>query len=86
MKLPIKKNFFDLIKSGKKNVELRDAHITFICEETGETLRKEITSVYITTKYITTKDLYDDWDPIKMTLKEYREMFTDENIIVFKLK
>ena len=23
-------------------IEYRDAHITFVCEETGETLRKEI--------------------------------------------
>jgi hypothetical protein len=42
MKLPIKKKYFDLIKNGNKNLEYREAHITFICEETGETLRKEI--------------------------------------------
>jgi hypothetical protein len=47
MKLPIKKKYFDLIKEGKKTFELRDAHITFICEETGETLRKDIESVNI---------------------------------------
>lgn len=45
MKLKIKKKFFDLIKSGEKKVDLRDAHITFVCEETGETLRKDICAV-----------------------------------------
>ena len=42
MKLPIKKVYFDAIKAGKKKVEYRDAHITFVCEETGETLRREV--------------------------------------------
>ena len=36
MKLSIKKEFFDAIKAGTKTVEYRDAHLTFICEETGE--------------------------------------------------
>ena len=42
MKLPIKKKYFDEIKLKKKRYEYRDAHITFVCEETGETLRQEI--------------------------------------------
>jgi len=42
MKLLIKKKYFDLIKEGKKKFEYRDAHITFICEETKETLKKEV--------------------------------------------
>ncbi len=42
MKLPIKKKYFDEIKSGKKTKEYRDAHITFVCEETGEQLRMEV--------------------------------------------
>lgn len=42
MKLPIKKVYFDQIREGMKTSEYRDAHITFICEETGETLRKNI--------------------------------------------
>jgi len=45
MKLPIKKKYFDEIKEGKKKFEYRDAHITFICEETGEKLKKEIFAV-----------------------------------------
>ena len=39
MKLLIKKEYFDRIKSGEKIEEFRDAHITFVCEETGETLQ-----------------------------------------------
>ncbi len=58
MKLPIKKKYFDLIKSGKKTREYRDAHITFICEETGETLTKEITDVYLERR--NNPDLYPD--------------------------
>jgi len=42
MKLPIKKKYFDEIKSGKKTKEYRDSHITFVCEETGEQLRMEV--------------------------------------------
>lgn len=45
MKLTIKKKNFDDIQSGKKHLEWRDSHITFVCEETGETLRKNIISV-----------------------------------------
>ena len=43
MKLSIKKKWFDQLKSGEKNLEWRDAHIILVCEETGETLRKDIT-------------------------------------------
>lgn len=42
MKLPIKKKYFDMIKKGTKIIEFRDAHITFVCEETGEELRKNV--------------------------------------------
>jgi ASC-1-like (ASCH) protein len=42
MKLPIKKEYFDQIKSGKKKFEYRENHITFVCEETGETLVKRV--------------------------------------------
>jgi hypothetical protein len=37
-----------MIKSGIKYFEYRDAHITFVCEETGEQLRKEVTAVRLT--------------------------------------
>ena len=50
MKLPIKKKWFDLIKSGEKYFEYRDAHITFICEETGETMTKRVCSVQMVSK------------------------------------
>ena len=42
--------YFDEIKSGKKRKEYRDSHITFICEETGEQLRKDVISVYLAHK------------------------------------
>ena len=57
MKLPIKKKYFDEIKSGYKVHEYRDAHITFVCEGTGETLRKDIDGVKIVKRH---PDLYPD--------------------------
>lgn len=45
MKLVTKKKYFDLIKAGEKVFDYRDAHITFVCEETGETLQKLVCSV-----------------------------------------
>ena len=42
MKLPIKDKYFKEIKEGKKFFGYRDAHITFINEKTGETLRKDV--------------------------------------------
>lgn len=47
MKLPIKKKYFDQIKNGKKTIEVRDAHITFVCEKTGHTLTKKLEGVSI---------------------------------------
>ena len=64
MKLPIKKKFFDMIKDGKKSYEYRDAHITFICEETGEILERPILFVkLIRNPFFNTgvgKDILDD--------------------------
>lgn len=65
MKLPIKKQHFDLIKSGYKTFEYRDAHITFICEETGEELKMKVVNVEVVrTDSIFTcmanPDLFDD--------------------------
>lgn len=67
MKLNIKKEFFDKIKSGEKKIEFRDAHITFVCEETGETLVKEVDKVLVKRRVcmpdvIKDLDIFtDDW-------------------------
>ena len=63
MKLMIKKEYFDLIKAGKKTREYRDSHITFVNEVTGEQLRKEVIDVWLEQR---DSDLYpdvlkDDW-------------------------
>jgi len=42
MKLSIKKQYFEDIKAGRKLVDFRDAHITFVNEETGEQLVKTV--------------------------------------------
>ena len=58
MKLPIKKEYFDEIKAGKKEVEWRDAHITFVCEETGEEVRKEVVSSHVCRIYSGFRRMY----------------------------
>lgn len=80
MKLPIRKKYFDQIKAGKKLEEYRDSHITFVCEETGETLRKEIASVsLVPTSYILKrvpdleKDMFEDSVLMSFEFKEERE-------------
>lgn len=74
MKLPIKRKYFDMIKSGVKNWEYRDAHITFICEDTHETLTKRIRGVHIMHKNNLPDNVIKDDD-----------LFDDEFIIAFKL-
>lgn len=81
MKLPIKKKYFDLIKSGAKDIEFRDAHITFVCEETGETLTKEVMAVAHMDRRAT-YDLVRDYVPVD----EFVKVFTDEYQIAFILK
>jgi len=69
MKLPIKQIYFDEIKAGKKHLDLRDAHITFICEETGETMAKKIIAAAV----------------IKRPPELYPDVLSDDKIIVFEL-
>ena len=69
MKLPIKKVYFDQIKEGKKVIEYRDAHITFVCEETGEILRREVTGS-------TVLERSPEW---------FDDVLEDKNMICFEL-
>lgn len=56
MKLPIKKKYADQIKNGSKKFEYRDAHITFMVEETGEEIRVDV----INAKVIENNGFYAD--------------------------
>ena len=78
MKLPIKKKWFDMIESGEKTLEWRDAHITFVCEETGRTLRREVISVQIFPK---NKIDFDD-----CSKEELNKLFEDDNLMGFVLR
>ena len=69
MKLPIRHEYFEKIKAGVKEIEFRDAHITFIDLETGEKLRKNVIGVWLTDKHKLPKPL------------DKSSMFTNENII-----
>ena len=72
MKLPIKKKYFDQIKSGIKKIEFRDAHITFICEETGRTLKKRVWGVSL--------------NPAIDIIKMYPDIeFEDDEVISFNI-
>jgi len=70
MKLPIKKVYFDQIREGKKTVEYRDAHITFVCEETGETLRRDVTGSIVMPRS-------PEW---------FEDVLEDDNMICFELR
>jgi len=76
MKLPIKKEYFDQIKTGKKQFEFRDAHITFVCEETGEQVTKRVCAVALSRKTklpqpLRSLDLFSDDDIIVFGLSQY---------------
>lgn len=71
MRLSIKKEFFDKIKDGSKCIEFRDAHITFVCNETKEELKRNVESVMVVSR--------------KFLDPEIRHLFTDKRVIAFKL-
>jgi len=73
MKLLVRDEYFRLIKSGQKDYDYRDAHITFINETTKEELIKQILNVEIITK-----------NRLPLRLKE-TDMFTDEWILRFQI-
>jgi len=70
MKLPIKENYFNEIKIGLKNFEFRDAHITFVCEKTGEEMRVNVKSAFVLPRP-------DDFHP---------DVLEDKKMIVFELE
>ena len=74
MKLPIEKKYYDKIEAGNKNVDFRDAHITFICNETGRAMQKKVIAVSIKSKKLLRPSLRDS------------ELFTDDEVIAFKLE
>lgn len=81
MKLPIKKKYFDQIKSGKKTIEVRDAHITFVCEKTGQTLTKKIEGVTIMPRGATHYHFKDSMGDVT-----FNKMFDDNFQIYFYLE
>jgi len=74
MKLKTKKKYFDKIKAGEKLVDYRDAHITFVNEETGGKYVRKVIGV----RLMPFRELPDDLQ--KTTL------FGDDMIIAFELE
>lgn len=70
MKLKIKKQYFDRIKEGSKTIDFRDAHITFICEEDGETLVKRVVHC----------------DVVRRTPDTFPDVLTEDHVIRFFLE
>jgi len=64
MKLLIKDKYFKEIKEGKKDIEYRDAHITFINEKTKETLTKKVRDVSIVSRDLIPLHLHYLFDDI----------------------
>ncbi len=84
MKLPIKKKWFDKIKSGEKIDEIRDAHFTFVCEETGETLRMEIVGAWLEPRFKSRALVYAANG--RECPREFDKMFEDDFQVVFRLE
>jgi hypothetical protein len=74
MKLKTKQKYFRKIKSGEKLVDYRDAHITFVNEETGDKYIRRVVGV----RLIPFSELPVDLQ--KTTL------FGDDMIIAFELE
>lgn len=74
MKLKAKPKYFNAIKSGKKLIDYRDAHITFINEETGQKTIRDVIGVKLIKKQDLPKDLQDN-----------QILFSDETFIAFTL-
>ena len=76
MKLPIKDKFFQQIKEGKKFFEVRDGHITFVNEKTGETITKNILTAGVG---IRKKVL----ELAKLTEEDVKDCVTEDNLLYF---
>lgn len=81
MKLMIKKKFFDEIRKGRKPIEFRDAHLTFVAEETGETMRKNVEGVCIMPRGTTHRQLKE-----KISNSLFNKIFEDNFQIWFYLE
>lgn len=80
MKIPVKHEFFEKIKKGK-TLEIREAHLTFTDEKTGEQLRKDVIS-----SEVMPKDVFSDFDKARISKKRFNDMFKENKIIVFELE
>jgi hypothetical protein len=74
MKLKTKDKYFRQIKSGKKLVDYRDAHITFINESTGSKYIRKVVGVKLVPRSKLPLDLRDS------------VLFGDDLILAFELE
>ena len=72
MKLQINHEYFEQIKTGNKLIEYRDAHITFIDEETKEQIQIHVQDCFVTKS--------------KGLNPNIKQLFTDDKVIGFILK
>jgi hypothetical protein len=75
MKLPVKQKYFKQLKSGKKLVDYRDAHITFVNEgETGGKIIRKVIGVSLMSRSMLPDDLRNS------------VLFGDDTVICFELE
>lgn len=74
MKLKAKPKYWNLINTGRKLVDYRDAHITFVNEETGKKCVRDVVDV----KIISRRELPED-------LRDNTVLFDDKRIVAFTL-
>ena len=81
MKLPIQKKYFDALNNEEEEYEFRDAHISYICEETGKKITMDVEDVELISK-----DLINSFRKNKLSDKELKELFSDDIVIKFKVR
>lgn len=74
MKLKAKPKYWNLINSGKKLVDYRDAHATFVNEESGRKCVRDVVDVKIISR-----------SELPVELRGNDVLFSDDRIIAFTL-
>ena len=75
MKFKAKPEYWKLIKSGKKLLDYRSAHGTYVNTETGQKCQRDITNVYMI-----------DWRDLPRELRGNTVVFDEgERLVVFEL-
>jgi hypothetical protein len=81
MKLWITNKYFERLKSGEKSIDWRAAHITFINEDTKESMKFKVDAVVVADKVDDKKFILNSVDE-----EDFRFFEDDEKVLGFVLK